>query len=87
MRLRHVETVQTALVRVDQGNMFTVREDHDTGNGPMAQTSSPSVAPVSPQEALRLLNEAWAYYTPQPRLVTSRNSQPAPVIAEYYDAA
>ena len=53
----------------------------------MTQTSSPEVASVSPQEALRLLNEAWAYYTPQPKLLTSRNSQPAPVIAEYYDAA
>lgn len=52
----------------------------------MTQISSPAPHPVSPEEALRLLAEAWSYYTAQPRLVTPRTSQPAPVIAEYYAA-
>ncbi len=39
-----------------------------------------------PDEALRILTEAWAYYTPRPRVVTERSSQPSPVFDEYYAA-
>ncbi|MGJ8604635.1 MAG: hypothetical protein ACSHXH_10960 [Marivita sp.] len=51
-------------------------------------TSTPASASQTPtaEEALRILNEAWAYYTPLPKLVTERNSQPSPVFDEYYAA-
>jgi len=51
-------------------------------------TKQLSVSPkrVAPQEALHLLTEAWAYYTPVPKLVTERSSQPSPVFEEYYAA-
>ena len=52
----------------------------------MAQTTRINPRPVDPHEALRLLDEAWAYYTPHPRLVTAQNSQPSPVFEEYYAA-
>ncbi len=48
--------------------------------------SEPTPRATSSDEALHLLNEALAYYTPQPRLVTDRSSQPSPVIEEYYAA-
>jgi hypothetical protein len=38
------------------------------------------------KDAVRILNEAWSYYTPVPCLVTDANSQPSPVIDEYYAA-
>ncbi|WP_170102908.1 hypothetical protein [Marivita geojedonensis] len=37
-------------------------------------------------DTVRHLDEAWAYYTPRPKLVTERNSQPSPVFEEYYAA-
>ncbi|MFP7674026.1 hypothetical protein ACG74X_11800 [Marivita sp. S0852] len=52
----------------------------------MTPTPTSQTAPTSAKEALRLLNEAWAYYTPRPRLVTEANSQPSPVFDEYYAA-
>ncbi|WP_299793389.1 hypothetical protein [uncultured Marivita sp.] len=52
----------------------------------MTQKMSQNAAPVAPEEALRLLNEAWSYYTPMPRLVTARSGEPSPVIEEYYAA-
>jgi hypothetical protein len=41
---------------------------------------------IAADDALRILNEAWAYYTPLPTLVTERTSQPSPVFEEYYAA-
>ncbi|HKK98175.1 MAG TPA: hypothetical protein VJ928_08320 [Marivita sp.] len=41
---------------------------------------------TSPDAALDILTEAWAYYTPMPQLVTERNSAPSPVVDEYYAA-
>ncbi|WP_416884519.1 hypothetical protein [Marivita sp.] len=52
----------------------------------MNETSATLSNPVSADEALRLLSEAWAYYTPRPKLVTEQNSQPSPVFDEYYAA-
>ncbi|MCR9109495.1 hypothetical protein [Marivita sp. XM-24bin2] len=43
-------------------------------------------ATTLPDEALRILTEAWSYYTPSPRIVTERSSQPSPVFEEYYAA-
>lgn len=48
--------------------------------------SEPTPHRTSPEAARHLLNEAWAYYTPHPRVVTERNSQPSPVFEEYYAA-
>lgn len=52
----------------------------------MSETFANASNPVSADEALRLLSEAWAYYTPRPKLVTEQNSQPSPVFDEYYAA-
>lgn len=52
----------------------------------MTQHLSREMQSIGPEEALRILNEAWAYYTPVPKLVTERNSQPSPVFDEYYAA-
>lgn len=52
----------------------------------MTQHSSQSPDRIAPEEALRLLTEAWSYYTPVPRLVTARSGEPSPVIEEYYAA-
>ncbi|MCL3882228.1 hypothetical protein [Marivita sp. GX14005] len=44
-------------------------------------------APATPAaEALAILDEAYAYYRPEPKLVSVTNSAPAPVISEYYAA-
>ena len=52
----------------------------------MKNQSTQKLSKTPPDVALELLNEAWSYYTPRPRLVTETNSKPAPVIAEYYAA-
>jgi len=52
----------------------------------MAQSITPNHTQTPPDAALRLLEEAWAYYTPRPRLVTEQNSQPSPVFDAYYAA-
>lgn len=52
----------------------------------MTQHPSTTADRISAEDALRLLTEAWAYYTPRPRLVTAQNSQPSPVFDEYYAA-
>ena len=52
----------------------------------MAQSITPTRMKTAPDAALRLLEEAWSYYTPRPRLVTEQNSQPSPVFEEYYAA-
>lgn len=41
---------------------------------------------IAAEDALRILTEAWAYYTPLPTLVTEQSSQPSPVFEEYYAA-
>jgi hypothetical protein len=52
----------------------------------MSKTSATPSKPVSADEALSLLSEAWAYYTPRPKLVTEQNSRPSPIFDEYYAA-
>lgn len=41
---------------------------------------------IAAEDALRILTEAWAYYTPLPSLVTEQSSQASPVFEEYYAA-
>ena len=56
---------------------------------PMSQhLSNQSTHPshIGAEEALRILTEAWVYYTPLPTLVTEHNSQPSPVFDAYYAA-
>jgi len=42
---------------------------------------------TKPAEALKALEEAWAYYTPLPALVSSTKQPEAPVYAPYSQAA
>ncbi|MFP7571869.1 hypothetical protein [Marivita sp. S2033] len=51
----------------------------------MTQKNTPN-AGHSAAEALAILDEAWAYYRPEPKLVSAQNGAPSPVIAEYYAA-
>ncbi|WP_439524897.1 hypothetical protein [Marivita sp.] len=52
----------------------------------MTQITTPTAQTTSPEEALKILTEAWAYYTPRPMLVTEQNSRPSPVFEDYYAA-
>lgn len=38
------------------------------------------------QDALRILEDAWSYYTPEP-LLKSDLDRPRPVLFQYYNAA
>ena len=52
----------------------------------MTSSMTPRNTTAQAKDALRILNEAWAFYTPTPRLVTDANGQPSPVFEEYYAA-
>ncbi|WP_212525008.1 hypothetical protein [Actibacterium sp. MT2.3-13A] len=39
------------------------------------------------QDALKILEEAWAYYTPAPYVAAKGADRPEPQLFAYYDAA
>jgi hypothetical protein len=75
-----------ALVWAKGGHMLPAKGGTQHQERPMTQHPSTTADRISAEDALRLLTEAWAYYTPRPRLVTAQNSQPSPVFDEYYAA-
>jgi predicted RNase H-like HicB family nuclease len=50
----------------------------------MIPASKNTPARTSAEDALRILEEAWAYYTPEP---TPRPAEQEPRLFQYYDAA
>ncbi|OSQ50612.1 hypothetical protein MGEO_11465 [Marivita geojedonensis] len=63
----------------------------DKGGTPIQESTMRQTFPIPSHrstavDTVRHLDEAWAYYTPRPKLVTERNSQPSPVFEEYYAA-
>lgn len=85
----HVAAVSLALVSKLCGHRLKGKGGTHRSERPMSRhlfnhTSHPNR--IAAEDALRILTEAWAYYTPLPILVTEQSSQPSPVFEEYYAA-
>lgn len=52
----------------------------------MTRSNALTPKPTSPEEALRLLDQAWMYHVPLPTVVTARTVDPSAAFAEYFAA-